>query len=247
MEKEISTITSKKWHQRWWGIIFLIILVLGFLYLAGLLYQVVYFTEQNQALRNQTASFLSNTNSSSIFKTPIETTDDPSLGPDDAIIKIVEFGDFQCPYCLEAFPTIKSLLANYPSDVKVIFRDFPYAVNHPDALNAALAANCAYEQGKFWQYHDLLFNNQSDLSVANLKLLANQVPLDATKFNDCFDSRKYLAEIQNDLQDGISLGITGTPTFFINGIKAPGLITYETFETIMQEVQKIRANNPAGQ
>lgn len=236
----VEEIKVKKWHQHWWGIIILIVLACSILYLAGFIFQVVYFIEQNTALKYQAMNTLYNTNSSGTLVVPIETADDPALGSDGAIIKIVEFSDFQCPYCQQAYPDLRKLINEYPTDVKIIYRDYPNIATHPDALNAALAANCAFEQDKFWAYHDLIFNNQSNLSISELKLYASQLKLNTDQFNQCLDDQKYLYEIQDDMQDGMKLSITGTPTFFINGIKVPGIIDYETLKTIIDKVKSLK-------
>jgi len=133
---------------------------------------------------------------------------------------------------------LKKISQEYQTTVKIIYRDIPNLINHPDALNASLAADCAAEQKKFWEYHDLLFDNQADLSLENLKLLAAKLNLNMSQFDQCLDSQKYLSEVQNDLQDGLQLGITGTPTFFINGAKVAGVIPYETFKLVIEKLKQ---------
>lgn len=229
MEQEDSEMSGKKWYNRWWGVIFLLIIVLLFLGLAIFIYNLVYYIETN----NQ-----NNANSADNPLVQIETTDDPALGSENPTVTIVEFGDFQCPYCKDSFLVLRRVVTQYPN-VKLIFRDYPISASHPDALGAALAANCAYEQKKFWEYHDLLYNNQDDLSIENLLLFAQDLNLDFDQFTQCLGDQKYLNEIQNDLVDGMKLGITGTPTFFVNGYKISGVVSYDTWVSILERYKQM--------
>ncbi len=226
---------NKKWHEHWWGIVFLLVIAVLLLYLAVFIYQVVMAIEVQKEAVLQNSNLLQNLTPQVNAKDLVETADDPYWGPEDAKLVIVEFGDFQCPYCLQAYPIMKQIRNEYSDRIKLIFRDFPNIASHPDAINAALAADCANEQGQFWPYHDQLFDNQKNLSLENLKLLAAQINLNSNQFNDCLDNKKYMPEIQDDMQDGLKLGISGTPTFFINGIKVPGVIPYETLKLIIDK------------
>jgi protein-disulfide isomerase len=149
---------------------------------------------------------------------PVEVSvdDDPALGPADAKVTIIEFGDFECPGC-GSFntQTLPQILSNYGDRVRFVFRDFPLTGSHQYALKAAEAADCANEQGAYWKYHDLLYNNQSALDDASLKNYAASLGLDTATFNQCLDTDKYMSEIQKDYQDGITAGVQGTPGFFI--------------------------------
>jgi protein-disulfide isomerase len=160
------------------------------------------------------------------------------MGATNPTITIVEFGDFQCPYCQQEYQIIRRVVSQYP-EVKLIFRDFPISASHPDALGAALAANCAFEQNKFWEYHDLLYNNQTELTIENFLLFAQDLKLNFDQFSQCLADQKYLNEIQNDLMDGVKLEITGTPTFFVNGYKISGVIPYETWVEILERYKLI--------
>ncbi|MCX6744669.1 MAG: DsbA family protein [Candidatus Parcubacteria bacterium] len=250
MTDDVQLNEAKAWHQKWWGMVFLVILVLPLIYAAAFIYQVVFFVEQKTTMAQ---SLLQNSNSvyqanlpTLALKPTIETEDDPYIGAATAKIVIVEFADFECPYCFDSYPTVRRLAVDYPNDVKIIFRDFPNTAIHPDALNAAMAASCAFDQGKFWEYHDWLYENQGNLSLENLKLLATDAGLDATVFNQCLDSQKYLNEAKNDLQDGIQLGITGTPTFFINGFEIQGSFPYENFKQIIDQYLSLQNSNTNG-
>ncbi len=158
--------------------------------------------------------------------------DDPVKGSASAPVTIIEFSDFQCPYCGRFFTdTLPQIEQNYidTGKAKLIYRDFPLSF-HPNAEPAAEAADCAGEQGKFWEMHDKLFGNQASLSDANYRQWAADLGLDTTQFNSCLDSKKYASEIQNDIQDGQAAGVSGTPTFFINGNKVVGAQPYSVFE-----------------
>lgn len=162
--------------------------------------------------------------------------DDPARGALNAPLTFIEFSDFQCPYSKRYSDEIlPMILSNYGDRIRYVYRDFPLSSIHPKAQKAAEAAQCAFEQGKFWEYHDLLFKNQGKLELADLKAYALSLGLDEGKFNLCLDSDKYAPEVQKDIQDGQTYGVTGTPTFFINGRKAIGALPYATFKTIIDE------------
>ena len=161
----------------------------------------------------------------------VSVDDDPSWGPEDAPVTIVEFSDFQCPFCSRFFSqTYPQIKQEYEGQVRFVYRDFPLTSLHENAQKAAEASECANEQGKFWDYHDMLFNNQAALDVASLKGYASQLGLDSTAFDQCLDSGKYTEEVQKDYQEGVSYGVTGTPAFFINGVSLIGAQPYANFK-----------------
>jgi protein-disulfide isomerase len=147
---------------------------------------------------------------------PVSIDDDPSVGRADAPITIVEFSDFQCPYCKLSAPVIRELVQQYPGQLKVVYRDYP-GPNHPYAVQAAEAAQCAGDQHSFWEYHDLLFDRQVEESGWNFRALANELQLDAATFAACLESGRHREEVMKDLRDALKLGISSTPTFFVNG------------------------------
>jgi protein-disulfide isomerase len=152
-------------------------------------------------------------------------------GPTDAKVTVVEFSDFQCPYC-EVFysDTYQLLRQQYGDKIRFVYRHFPLTTIHPYALGAALASECANEQGKFWEYHDALFSNQSNLTKDALLQYADKVKVPDTKqFAQCLDSQKYLDKIKNDLKEGAGYSVGGTPTFFINGNMLIGAQPYAAF------------------
>ncbi|MFQ6136552.1 MAG: DsbA family protein [Candidatus Hydrothermarchaeales archaeon] len=160
--------------------------------------------------------------------------DDPSKGPEDAPVIIVEFSDFQCPFCAKASLVVEEIVDTYRDKVRLVYRDFPLSSIHPNAQKAAEAAECANDQGKFWEYHDTIFANQGRLGVNSLKQYAKDLDLDTDQFDQCLDSGRYEAEVKKDLQDGIKLGVTSTPTFFINGKKIVGAQPFSTFEQVIE-------------
>jgi protein-disulfide isomerase len=165
----------------------------------------------------------------------VEATDDPSRGPANAPVTIVEFSDFQCPFCARVNPTLQQVKDTYGDTIRVVFRDFPLLQIHPQAAKAAEAATCANEQGKFWEMHDRLFANQQKLQVADLKQHAADLGLNAEAFNQCLDSGKHEAEWRKDLEDGAKYGLSGTPAFFINGRLISGAQPLEAFTEIINE------------
>jgi protein-disulfide isomerase len=156
-------------------------------------------------------------------------------GNPKARVMIVEFSDYQCPYCGQVESTLKSVLAKHEGTVALAFRDMPISQIHPLAQGAAEASRCAGEQGKFWEYHDLLFGNQGSLDRDGLIANAAKLQLDAKQFETCISGEKYKAQIQQDNQDGMRAGVSGTPGFFINGIFMSGSQPEAAFEKIIQE------------
>lgn len=165
----------------------------------------------------------------------IEPTDDPALGPPDAPVTLVEFSDFQCPYCSRMKPIVARLRATYGDRLRIVFRDFPLVQIHSQAAKAAEAASCAHAQGKFWEMHDVLFENQARLTDVDLKRYAADLGLNAAQFNTCLDSGAYAAEWQADLEDGKRYGVTGTPTSFVNGRAMNAAQPFESFIDIIDD------------
>ncbi len=178
-------------------------------------------------------------------KTPVTITLDPprqviakaaapTKGPASAPIEMIEFSDFQCPFCFRATPTVNQVMSTYGDKIRRVFRHYPLP-NHPNARPAAEAAACAAEQGKFWEYHDRLFADQSKLSQADLKQDAAALGLDTAKFDSCVDSHKLKSTVDTDLQAGQEAGVDGTPAFFINGRMISGAQTFEVFKRVIDE------------
>lgn len=182
---------------------------------------------------------LANTNSSPIPAGSVESTDDPYMGGVNAKVVIVEFSDYQCPFCLQAFPIVQDIIQTYGNKIKFIYRDFPNPLSHPDAQKAAEAARCAGEQGKYWPMHDLIFTYQSDMSVTALKRYAQQLSLNEKTFNHCLDSGQMYQKVQEDFNAGYAAGVRGTPTFFINGRQFQRVIPREEFKSIIDQLLAI--------
>lgn len=164
----------------------------------------------------------------------VATAGHPSQGPSDAPVELVEFSDFQCPFCQRANPTVQQVLKTYGDRIHFVYRHYPLP-NHPNARPAAEAAVCADAQGKFWPYHDLLFANPDKLGTADLKGHASALGLDAAKFGACVDDRQSKDTVDLDLKDANGAGVTGTPAFFVNGRALEGAQPFEAFKRLIDE------------
>ena len=180
----------------------------------------------------------------------ISIDDDPMLGDPDAPLSIVEFSNFQCKFCLRFHSDTLPLLKTQYIDtgkVNLVYRDFPISKIYLNSMPAALASECANEQGKFWEYHDVLFENQevwrqnkSDQAIITFKQFANTLNLNQEKFDSCLDSDKYLDEINSDVDDGNSYAVSGVPTFFIGNEKVEysslfGTQSFSDFQKIIDD------------
>lgn len=164
--------------------------------------------------------------------------DDVILGDPDAPVTMIEFGDYQCPFCRKLFTETEiQLRKEYieTGKLRMIYRDFPLDQIHPFARPAAEAAECARDQGKYWIYHDMLFTKQDDLATLDFALEAGKLGLDQSQFKECYQNKKYAAEVEKDYQDGLAAGVTGTPANFINGKFLPGAQPYEVFKAAIEE------------
>lgn len=156
-------------------------------------------------------------------------------GNPKAKVMIVEFSDFQCPFCGQVESTLNSILAKHKDSVALAFRDMPITQIHPMAMGAAEAGRCAGEQGKFWEMHDLMFADQAGLDRNGLLDKAKKLQLDEKRFDTCLSEEKYKAQIQQDSQEGLRVGVSGTPGFFINGVFISGAQPEATFEKMIQD------------
>ncbi|QRN93650.1 thioredoxin domain-containing protein [Archangium violaceum] len=166
--------------------------------------------------------------------------DSPSFGPKNAKVTIVEWSDFQCPFCSRVTPTLKQIKENYPNDVRVVFRHQPLSF-HPNAKPAAEASMAAHEQGKFWEMHDKLFSNQGSLDRATFERYAEELKLNMGQFKAALDSGKYRAKVEADASAGAAVGANGTPTFFVNGREFVGAQPFDSFKRVIDE-ELARAN-----
>ncbi len=160
--------------------------------------------------------------------------DGPSLGPEAAAVTIVEFSDFQCPYCRRAVPIIKELRSRYPQDVRVVYRHLPLEAIHPRARPAAEAASCAEDQGHFWEFHDRLFEAKAALTASGLRAHAEAIGLDLDAYDGCVTAGTYRDDVTADLEAARAAGITSTPAFLVNGVLLTGAQPVEAFERLIE-------------
>jgi protein-disulfide isomerase len=165
------------------------------------------------------------------YDVPID--DDPVLGPEDAPITIIEFSDYECPFCKRWHDeSFERLIETFPDEIRFVYRDFPLTNIHPNAVPAAEAANCAHEQGQFWDFHRKLFSTTT-LNTQTYMAYAEELGLDMPAFEECFTSRRYQDEVMADLEWAVNLGISSTPTFFINGIAIVGAQPFDLFHEVI--------------
>ena len=154
--------------------------------------------------------------------TPPVSEADHAAGPDDAPVTLVEYGDYECPYCGMAQPIVKKAEEDLGSKLRFVFRNFPLAEAHPHARLAAQAAEAAGAQGKFWEMHDTLFEHQDALDVEDLLAYAESLGLDTAKFERDLEAPAYVKRVRDDFRSGVKSGVNGTPTFFMNGARYDG-------------------------
>jgi len=196
---------------------------------------------REQKTAQQRTDYIRSLNSSAgvtvYLKDPTAVRIDPAKGfaqgEKNAPVTIIEFSDFQCPFCKAVVPTVHQIMKQYSGKVRWIFRDFPIASLHPLAPKAHEAARCAAEQGKFWEYHDALFQRSPQLTVPELKQYARDMKLNGEAFDRCLDSGKHQAAIAADIEEGQRLGVNGTPAFFINGRSLVGSQPAAAFQQLI--------------
>jgi len=183
------------------------------------------------------------TTSTALASTPITdgvfdvvTTDDPSLGNPRAPVTIVEFADFGCPYSKEVSFVMRELAAKYPDDVYYVYRDFPLTELHPIAQMAAEAGECADDQGKFWEFHDKIYQNQLSLDENSFVQFAQQLNMNVDQFESCLDSGRHTDEVLEDYAAGLEASVRGTPTFFFNGNRVAGSVPAEIMEALVESI-----------
>ena len=171
----------------------------------------------------------------SVVRLAVATDGAPVVGPVDAPVTLVEFSDFHCPFCMRVEQTLKNILERYPSKVRLVYRQFPIQGLHPQARPASEASLCAHDQGKFWEYHDVLFAQAPKAGDDDLKQYAKDVGLDTEKFSSCLFRSAYHEAVQRDIDEANRLGIEGTPAFFINGRFLNGAQPMEKFVQIIED------------
>ena len=247
--QEVPEATQIIWYRTHAGKIFLsilsitLILVLGFFTLTGYyVWQIKFGIGAEKLAKEFNPKFTLDPSKSNLFSSNTITEDlnkfiyptTPILGPEKALVTIFAFIDFHCPFSKEEYKVFKEITNTYAPIVKIIFKNMPIESIHPDSMTAHLAAACAQEQGKFWEYYDLLLTNK-EVETSTLLDYASKLKLDTKKFNLCLDSKKYQKNIEQDMIDGANLGVRGTPTYFVNQTKVEGVVTKEFFDKIILE------------
>jgi protein-disulfide isomerase len=177
------------------------------------------------------------------YRLTFDNTGAPFLGSEKAPVTIVEFSDFQCPFCRGFAPTLKLIEKNYGDKVRLVYRQAPITTIHPFAFKAAEASLCAQEQGKFWEMHDAMFGDQEKLAVADLKTRARALGMDGKKFDSCLDSGRSVERVQTDMAEGARVGVKGTPAAFINGRELKGGAV--SYDVVAEAIQKELARGTA--
>lgn len=216
---------------------------------------ILFFTSGNKDSSSELNSNKSAVNNADVLgnnnavKQPVPSTPLPIIdlkvsqqdhvrGNQEAPVTVIEYSDFQCPFCSRFHETMKQVMVNYPEQVRWIYRHFPLESIHPYARKAAEASECAAEQDKFWEYTDYIFENQSALSNDTLSSFAVSMGLNKNKFEECLSSGKYKEKVDEDYQSGASLGVRGTPGNFINGQSVPGALPYDQMADIIDNLLK---------
>ena len=239
---------QKSWYKKWWGIVIIVILFLIFAVVAFFGYFTIKYwkqirsgqgnTLQKQFYNTASSALSANSSLNEQKRKELETSDDPYLGNPAAEIVIVEFVDFQCPFCKQETATMKKVLQNYGHKVKWIIRDFPIESIHPGATELSQIAYCAQKQNKFWLMHDALFTNQDNLPAkindSWLNSLSNLADTDFATLKTCYNSDEAKVEVNKDYADAIKYGAIGTPTYFINGQKVAGVSPYKSWEAFLK-------------
>lgn len=195
-------------------------------------------TQEKKLLATYVASLRAKGNARILLQPPkldVTLGDAPVSGSKDAPVTMVEFADFECPYCRQTEPNLQKLREQYADKLRIVYKNFPLPM-HSHAQKAAEAGLCAGEQGKFWPYHDqLMAQTPPQLEVSQLKTLAASLKLDTARFDQCLDSGKQAAAVSRDLEQGKTLGISGTPSFFINGYFLSGAVQYDTLRDLVEQ------------
>ena len=188
------------------------------------------------------ARIFTQTPPSTVDLSRVETKESvPMLGNPEAKIHIVEFLDYQCPFCRHSAPDVRAFMTKHANDVLLEVRDFPLESLHPQAMDAAIAARCVFAQGKpdvYWRFHDVLFAAQDDLSAAALRSDAQAAGASLATYDACVVARIPEASIRNSLADGVAAGVQGTPTFFVNGYRVQGALELQDLEDIIAKLKE---------
>jgi protein-disulfide isomerase len=162
------------------------------------------------------------------------TADDHVLGNPNAKVVLIEYSDFECPFCSRHIPTMQQIVDDYGDEIALVFRHFPLSF-HPDALPAAVASECAAEQDKFWEFHDELFANNTELGDNLYEQIAKDLGMNVGDFQDCLDDNNYETQIKAEMAAGAAAGVSGTPGTFVNGQLVKGAVPYDSFKSIVEQ------------
>lgn len=173
----------------------------------------------------------------STLKTPV-TSEDHIQGEDNAPITLVEYGDYECPYCGAAYPIVKQIQKHFGKRLRFVFRNFPIIESHPHAGIAAMAAEFSATHNKFWEMHDLLYENQENLDMPDLLNYAKSLDLSTTELRGSIENEIFANKIKSDFMSGVRSGVNGTPSFFINGNRHNGSFEYEDLLTALEQAEK---------
>lgn len=230
--------TSKKWH--WISLVIVVVFAIGFFVFNLMRSYADYIRTEQLGVTSGFFTEVKNIKTDGPVATgpqlQVENGSHASLGPIDAKVTVVEFGDFQCPYCQRSFPVLRFVMGKYQDQVKFVYRHFPVATIHPKAAQAAAASECARDQGKFWEYHDILYQNPNTLEIEDLKKYAQVLELDTVQFAQCLDGGEKQEKVRKDVEDGLQAGVTGTPTFYVNGFRIQGYLSVEAWEEIFERI-----------
>jgi protein-disulfide isomerase len=243
VEQHIARVRRRHWYTRWWGILTVIAVLVALFFVTIFVFETVFYAQQikSGALTYRAADLVQQGMTLKL----LQEQDDPSIGPTTAKVTIVAFEDFQCPFCLKAQPFLKQLLVEHAGEVRFIWKDMPLSSIHDQAQSAAEAGQCAYEQGKFWEFHDQLFEHQDILGDDLYRSIAKSVGLNLSQFNVCYNTGKYRTKIAGNSLLGEQLGVVGTPTFFMNGQTVPILqgytssVTDQAIEQLIEVLKKL--------
>ena len=248
---------ARAWFQKPWTVIGILVGVLGIAWIGYFFWQVgdsinlinhgqdPSVVQEQKQFQASIAKTVANAHVTASDLSHLESGSNPSLGNPSAPIHIVEFLDYECPYCRESAPVIRAFMQTHSQDAYLILRDFPLADIHPDAINDALSAECVFAQmpdQRFWTYYDRLYASQDAQTTDDLRLYVQQLGVNLAQYDDCMAKQTPLPKIQQSVQDGLNAGVAGTPTFFFNGVKIQGSIDAQSLETIYQEVKKQAAH-----
>jgi protein-disulfide isomerase len=222
--ESLAAVQPKRWYKKVW----LWAIVVIFASLVFFMWQVLIEFHKIELQKN---NLINSNATSSLMIEP----QNPSTGPANAILQVVEFADFSCPFCEQEFGPLRQFVAAHPADVRLVFRHFPLDDVHPRARPAAIASWCAQQQGKFWPYHDKLYLNQGHHEDSDLQNYALQVGLNVSVWQKCLASPQAAAAVEHDFQAGAQAGVKATPTFFINGHMVKGVIPLSEWESILTQ------------